>query len=71
MVALSIPQLHRESDGRLVRVQLSASGICGWINGQREADPAHATLDAMREALRDRDSPGPRPIVSGPCAYGG
>lgn len=44
------------------------SGICGWINGQGEADPAHATLDTMRQALRDRDSAGPRPIVSGPCA---
>jgi len=44
------------------------SGICGWINGQREADPANATLDTMRQALRDRDSAGPRPIVSGGCA---
>src|ERR1700682_3411802 len=44
------------------------SGICGWIKGQREADPANATLDTMRQALRDRDSAGPRPIVSGPCA---
>jgi asparagine synthase (glutamine-hydrolysing) len=43
------------------------SGICGWINGQREADPAHATLDSMRRALRDRDCAGPRPLVSGPC----
>jgi len=44
------------------------SGICGWLNGQREADPAHATLDTMRQALRERDSAGPQPIVSTRCA---
>ena len=44
------------------------SGICGWLNGQREADPAHATLDTMRQALRERDSAGPQPIVSARCA---
>jgi asparagine synthase (glutamine-hydrolysing) len=44
------------------------SGICGWIDGQREADPAHATLDTMRQALRERDSAGPQPIVSIRCA---
>ena len=44
------------------------SGICGWINGQREADPAHATLNTMRQALREGDSAEPRPIVSDRCA---
>src|SRR6266404_117075 len=44
------------------------SGICGWINGRPEADPAHATLDTMCQALRERDSAGARLIVSGRCA---
>ena len=44
------------------------SGICGWIDGPQEDGQAHATLDRMRRALRDRDSAGPRPIVSGGCA---
>jgi asparagine synthase (glutamine-hydrolysing) len=44
------------------------SGICGWINSPQDDGHAHATLDRMRRALRDRDSAGSQPIVSGGCA---
>ncbi len=44
------------------------SGICGWIDGPRDAGQAQATLETMRHALRDQDSSGPRPIVSNGCA---
>jgi asparagine synthase (glutamine-hydrolysing) len=39
------------------------SGLCGWIGGAQDEGQAHATLDAMRRSLRDRECVGPPPIA--------
>ncbi|HXX83212.1 MAG TPA: asparagine synthase-related protein, partial [Casimicrobiaceae bacterium] len=44
------------------------SGIFGWINLASGDESAHATLDAMRQGLRDNGADAPRPIINGLCA---
>ena len=44
------------------------SGICGWISGPRENGQAHATVQVMQRALRDREAAAPPPLLRGGCA---